>query len=198
MQSLYEIETTIKRVSKSQGLSWGISEEAGKAIRSLEQSNLNGLESFKRLIDYGFNNLTKLLQTDQTNTQNLCPIHFGLFFYDQSHKKEIHKTFNFNELREPLIIIPFILKAAKRNLVYFKLNSKDFSLSITPGNIFSLTKGEIPQSLSDFTLSVIPQREVNYSEKTWDELYQLSLDTFVDESEEKKLSGAGAGLTDND
>ena len=65
-------------------------------------------------------------------------------------------------------------------------------------NIFSLTKGEIPQSLSDFTLSVIPQREVNYSVKTWDELYQLSLDTFVDESEEKKLSGAGAGLTDND
>ena len=71
MQSLYEIETTIKRVSKSKGLSWGIAEEIGKAIRSLEQSNLNGLESFKRIIDYGLDNLTKLLQADQSNTQKL-------------------------------------------------------------------------------------------------------------------------------
>ena len=31
-----------------------------------------------------------------------------------------------------------------------------------------------------------------------DYLYKLSLDTFVEETEEKKISGAGAGLTDND
>ena len=198
MQSLYEIETTIKRVSKSKGLSWGVAEEIGKAIRSLEQSNLNGLESFKRIIDYGLDNLTKLLQADQSNTQKLCPIHFGLFFYDQSHRKEIHKTFHFDGLKEPLIVIPFILKAAKKNLVYFEFNSKDFSLSVTPGNIFSLTKGKIPQDISNFSLSLTTQREINYSSNAWDKLYQLSLDTFVEESEEKKLSGAGAGLTDND
>ena len=37
MHSLYEIETTVKRSAKSQGLSWGISEEIGKSIRILEQ-----------------------------------------------------------------------------------------------------------------------------------------------------------------
>ena len=30
MHSLYEIETTIKRSSRAEGLSWGVSEEAGK------------------------------------------------------------------------------------------------------------------------------------------------------------------------
>jgi hypothetical protein len=42
------------------------------------------------------------------------------------------------------------------------------------------------------------QRGVQFSPKTWDDLYKLSLETFVDESEEKRISGAGAGLTDND
>ena len=36
MHSLYEIETTVKRSAKSQGLSWGVSEEIGKAVRVLE------------------------------------------------------------------------------------------------------------------------------------------------------------------
>ena len=36
MHSLYEIETTVKRVARHQGLSWGIAEEAGKIVRSLE------------------------------------------------------------------------------------------------------------------------------------------------------------------
>ena len=65
MQSLYEIETTVLRSSRTQGLSWGVSEEVGKAIRVLEQSNLAGLESFKRIIDLGFDNLNKLLEVNQ-------------------------------------------------------------------------------------------------------------------------------------
>jgi hypothetical protein len=34
MHSLYEIETVVKRVARYQGLSWGIAEEAGKAVRN--------------------------------------------------------------------------------------------------------------------------------------------------------------------
>ena len=55
MHSLYEIETTVKRVARHQGLSWGIAEEAGKIVRSLEQSELPGLESFNRLISFPYN-----------------------------------------------------------------------------------------------------------------------------------------------
>jgi len=47
-------------------------------------------------------------------------------------------------------------------------------------------------------LDISNQRQKQYSDETWNYLYQLSLETFVEESEEKKLSGAGAGLTDND
>ena len=37
-----------------------------------------------------------------------------------------------------------------------------------------------------------------FNENDWKELYSLSKETFVDESEELKKIAAGAGLTDND
>ena len=43
MQSLSEVDTTSKRASKAAGFSWGISEEIGKAIRSLELFGLPGV-----------------------------------------------------------------------------------------------------------------------------------------------------------
>ena len=38
----------------------------------------------------------------------------------------------------------------------------------------------------------------SFSVKEWKELYRLSEETFVEESESLKSKGAGAGLTDND
>ena len=198
MHSLYEIETTVKRSAKSQGLSWGVSEEIGKAIRVLEQSGLQGLESFKNIIDYGFDNLIKLSDINQKETSNLCPIHFGIFFQDQSHLKEMHQTFEFKSLQEPLICIPFLIKAAKKNLIYFHIHSDNLKISITPSEMTSINQNKIPNLVNNFSIHVTPQRQSQYSDKTWEDLYQLSLETFVEETEEKKLSGAGAGLSDND
>ena len=38
----------------------------------------------------------------------------------------------------------------------------------------------------------------SFEENEWKELYKLSENTFVEESENLKQTGAGAGLTDND
>ena len=97
MHSLYEIETTVKRVTKHQGLSWGIAEEAGKIVRILEQSELPGLESFNRLINTPYSECTKTIDLQINNQKQLCPIHFGLFFLDQSHhfknQNQFHSDF---------------------------------------------------------------------------------------------------------
>ena len=198
MHSLYEIETTIKRSSRAEGLSWGVSEEAGKAVRMLEQSEFQGLESFRRLIDLGLNKLNKLLDVDQSNTRNLCPIHFGIFFLDQSHNKELHRTYNFKNINEPLLIVPFLSKSAKKNLLYFHLKSPDLNFTISTGGIYFINENFFPKNLTDFSLTVSTNRKSKYTQSSWDYLYKLSLDTFVEETEEKKISGAGAGLTDND
>ena len=43
MRSFSEIDTTAKRASKAAGFSWGIAEEIGKSIRSLELFGLPGI-----------------------------------------------------------------------------------------------------------------------------------------------------------
>ena len=43
MITFSEIETTTKRASKATGFSWGVAEEIGKSIRSLELFGLPGI-----------------------------------------------------------------------------------------------------------------------------------------------------------
>ena len=38
----------------------------------------------------------------------------------------------------------------------------------------------------------------SFNENEWKELYKMSEDTFVEETESLKIGAAGAGLTDND
>ena len=44
----------------------------------------------------------------------------------------------------------------------------------------------------------ILDNEDSFNDYEWKELYKLSEETFVEENESLKQSGAGAGLTDND
>ena len=198
MHSLYEIETTVKRVARHQGLSWGIAEEAGKIVRSLEQSELPGLESFNRLISFPYNKCETIIDLTKNNHKNLCPIHFSIFFLDQSHATDLHQSFKFLNMQEPLLAIPLLIKAAQRNLISFEFTSTELKFLISSGNIMILDKNQIPHQSNNITMKISNKRQPQYSEETWDRLYELSLETFVEESEEKKLSGAGAGLTDND
>jgi hypothetical protein len=80
MHSLYEIETTVKRVTKHQGLSWGIAEEAGKIVRILEQSELPGLESFNRLINTPYSECTKTIDLQINNQKNYAQFILVYFF----------------------------------------------------------------------------------------------------------------------
>ena len=50
MMSFSEIETTTKRASKAAGFSWGIAEEIGKSIRSLELFGLPGIINFNQYL----------------------------------------------------------------------------------------------------------------------------------------------------
>ena len=198
MHSLYEIETTVKRVARYQGLSWGIAEEAGKIVRSLEQSELPGLESFNRLMSFPYNKCETVIDLTKNNHKNLCPIHFSIFFLDQSHATDLHQSFKFLNMQETLLAISLLIKAAQKNLISFEFTSTELKFLISSGNIMILDKNQIPHQSNNITMKISNKRQPQYSEETWDRLYELSLETFVEETEEKKLSGAGAGLTDND
>jgi hypothetical protein len=78
-----------------------------------------------------------------------------------------------------------------------KLDEKEFLLNFN-NNIYSnFLKNEIVEVASNVIVEFVENSD-SFSERDWNELYKLSEDTFVEETESLKHSGAGAGLTDND
>ena len=65
-------------------------------------------------------------------------------------------------------------------------------------NIFSnFLKNEILEFSNNIDVKILDNHDSFY-ENEWKELYKLSENTFVEENDSLKQSGAGAGLTDND
>ena len=203
MKSLSEIDTTSKRASRAAGYSWGISEEVGKNIRMLEMFGLPGIKNlndyFKRKKERKFENLNLISADNKIVKSEFCPIITGTSFLDQAKFLESLKEIKFYKIAYPLLFLPFISRASeiigKRLLL--KLDEKEFLLNFN-NNIYSnFLKNEIVEVATKVIVEFVENSD-SFSERDWKELYKLSEDTFVEETESLKQSGAGAGLTDND
>jgi len=203
MKSLSEIETVSKRASRAAGYSWGICEEVGKNIRLLEMFGLPGIKNLNDYFDkkkkQKFENL-KLINAENKSTKfQYCPIISGTSLLDQIKSLNNLNEIKFEGIAYPLLFLPFISRASeiigKRLLL--KLDEKEFLLNFN-NNIYSnFLKNEIVEVASNVIVEFVENSD-SFSERDWKELYKLSEDTFVEETESLKQSGAGAGLTDND
>ena len=201
MQSLSEIDTTSKRASKAAGFSWGVAEEIGKAIRSLELFGLPGIKNLNLYLNkIEKNHPQKISKIDKMNkNKELCPIYCGIAFLDQCKKLEILENIKFYNVNYPILILPFISKASeilgKKILVRFNKSSllMNFNKSIYSKN---LDEQVIPL-VNKISIEFLENKN-SFSDQEWKELYKLSEKTFVKESKSLKNKGAGAGLKDND
>ena len=96
-------------------------------------------------------------------------------------------------------MLPFISRASeiisKKILVQFDNSSYllNFDKSIFSKNIEKQT-----QSIAKVVNIEFMENKNSFSKQDWKDLYKLSEETFVDESDSLKKTAAGAGLTDND
>ena len=201
MQSLSEIDTTSKRASKAAGFSWGVAEEIGKAISSLELFGLPGIKNLNLYLNkIEKNHPKKVNKINQENkNKELCPIYCGVAFLDQCQQLEVLKNIKFYNINYPILILPFISKASeilgKKILVQFDNSSllMNFNKSILLKNF----KNQSSSSANKISIEFLENNN-SFSEKDWKELYKLSEETFVEETDSLRVKGAGAGLTDND
>ena len=203
MKSLSEIDTTSKRASRAIGYSWGISEEVGKNIRLLEMFGLPGVKNlndfYKKKKEQQFKNLNLISKDNKTVKSEFCPIIAGTSFLDQIKSLENLNEIKFEKIAYPLLFLPFVSRASevigKRLLL--KLDEKEFLLNFN-NNIYSnFLKNEIIK-IANVVLIKFLENSDSFSEKEWNEIYKISEDTFVEESDSSMQKGAGAGLTDND
>ncbi len=203
MKSLSEIETVAKRASKAAGYSWGISEEVGKNIRLLEMFGLPGIrnlnEYFDKRKEQKFENLKLIKNENKATALQYCPIISGTSFLDQIKSLDNLKEIQFKEIAYPLLFLPFVSRASEiiGKRLFLKLDSNEFLLNFNNNICSNFINNEIIKTANIITIRLLENND-SFSEKEWNQLYKLSEDTFVEESDSLKNTAAGAGLTDND
>ena len=203
MKSLSEIETTSKRASKAAGYSWGICEEVGKNIRLLE---IFGLPGIKNLNDYlnkkkeqKFESLKLINAENKATKLQYCPIISGTSFLDQIKSLEKLNEIKFEGIAYPLLFLPFASRASEiiGKRLFLKLDSNEFLLNFNNNICSNFLSNEIINIANHVTIRLLENKD-SFLEKEWNQLYKLSEETFVEESDSLKDTAAGAGLIDND
>ena len=202
MISFSEIETTVKRATRSLGFSWGISEEVGKNIRLLEMFGLPGVKNINQYFKiYNENNFENINLFSKTNIskKNYCPIITGVNFFDQSSNISELIQLEINNLAFPLLFVPFVSRASEilGKRIFLKIDNKEFLFNFNQSIYSNYLSGDIVEKSEKINLQFIENKNT-FSEKEWAELYKISVNTFVEETDESKQKAAGAGLTDND
>ena len=203
MKSFSEIDTTSKRASKAAGFSWGVAEEIGKSVRSLELFGLPGIinlnQYLKKIKKKHPTKITKIEKENKTDDKELCPIYSGIALLDNCLELEKLKSIKFYNVNFPLLILPFVSKASEiiGKKILVKYDNTSFLLNFDK-SIFSKNIDKQVQLLANTVSIEFIENKNSFSEQDWKELYKLSEETFVTESDSSKAKAAGAGLTDND
>ena len=202
MISFSEIETTVKRATRSVGFSWGIAEEVGKNIRLLEMFGLPGIKNinqyFKIYNNENFENINVYTKKN-ISKKFFCPIISGVNFFDQSSTISEFKQIEINNLAFPLLFIPFVSRTSEiiGKRIFLKIDNKEFLFNFNQSIYSNYLSGDIVEKSEKINLEFLENKN-SFSENEWSELYKISENTFIEETEESKQKAAGAGLTDND
>ena len=203
MRSLSEIETAVKRASRAIGFSWGVAEEVGKSVRLLELFGLPGIKNVNQyFIDKKvkkFENLNLIIEKNLTESEPFCPIILGVSFLDQIKTMESLKKIEFTNIAYPILFLPFLSRASEiiGKKIHIKFDQKEILLNLNVNIYSNILNQELKVIANNVEVQFLENLD-NFTDSEWQNLYKLSENTFVEESESLKQGGAGAGLTDND
>ena len=203
MKSLSEIETTSKRACRAAGFSWGISEEIGKSIRLMELFGFPGIKNLNKYLHEknlkNFENKKILSKENQSSNLPFCPINLGVCFLDQVRTLENFKRCEFSEIIYPILLLPFLSRGSEviGKRILLKFDENQFLLNFNVSIYSNFSNEQYPVTARDVEVTFLENKD-NFTDLEWKNLYKLSEETFVEETDSLKKEAAGAGLTDND
>ena len=203
MKSLSEIETTSKRACRAAGFSWGISEEIGKSIRLMELFGFPGIKNLNKYLHEknlkNFENKKILSKENQSSNLPFCPINLGVCFLDQVRTLENFKRCEFSEIIYPILLLPFLSRGSEviGKRILLKFDDNQFLLNFNVSIYSNFSNEQYSVTARDVEVTFLDNKD-NFTDLEWKNLYKLSEETFVEETDSLKKEAAGAGLTDND
>ena len=193
MRSLSEIDTTAKRATKAIGYPWGIAEEVGKNIRLLELFGLPGLKNlndfFKVYKKKQFQTISIINKVNESHKISYCPITLGINFLDQINIISELKEIKFINVAYPLLFLPFVSRTSEiiGKRIFLKMDQNEFLLNFNQSINSNFLKNDIIKQVNKIDL-ILYENDNTFNNSEWEELYKLSEDTFVEESNSSKLN----------
>lgn len=212
--SLNEIETMSKRAARGAGLSWGIAEEAGKSARWLATRGLFGPERLADLlVHHDQHPYADLAPSDTDDIWKapagvLSPLIAGATLSDKALDIAKGRVIELAETREPLWLVPYAAGAVSLTGAAISIAWDDVVMVLSEKGEWieghqnaltvSRTAGVHCQKGGQFHAPTVMTRAPdNVSPAAWSRLAAFAERTYAPATDASRLSGAGAGLTDN-
>lgn len=205
--SLNEIEATAKRAARGAGYSWGLAEDAGKATRWLCANGLDGVAVLTGLLDRQMAGSVAHSPKMQDGTWQgddvLCPLAAGTYLSDCAHELS-RIAIRMQRVSFPLMILPFAANVALVHKTCVSVGA-DGQLAFTDGR-FLRGADSFPDHAIELTVEIggdLSEQVARLSRgmpdpDSWNRLNSYAHRTYAPATDESRLLGAGAGLSDND
>ncbi len=220
--SLNEIELNCRKAARGCGLPWGVADEAGKAMRWLHAFGLDAVTEYAMLLGkYDHSRYLEYAPLSlegvwQARAEILSPIMVGVSLCD-CLEMMTQRTIETAEIARPLLAAGFLGQTAldKEQKVRIKWGNVALVLYRDELYVFGKTEDLTIASTTSLTcerLSVVGdsmfedsgvRQELHIGDAVvdpdaWAQLSEYAYRTYVEATEASRLSGAGAGLNDND
>lgn len=205
--SLNEVEATAKKAARGAGYPWGLAEEAGKAVRWLCARDVDGCAALAALLTRidGLERAQMVPDPGKaiwTSAEAMCPLMSGVALSDRA--AILGGGLTIENVACPILLAPFAASVAETRGVTVSMRFAGVTAS-TDGTELSVSGDWIVENASveldlNGTLgSALPHRtRARPDTSIWDVLNQFAHRTYAPATEESRLKGAGAGLSDND
>tara|TARA_Y100000590_G_scaffold321555_1_gene364042 strand:- start:1244 stop:1744 length:501 start_codon:yes stop_codon:yes gene_type:complete len=164
-----------------------------------------GLPGLKNINQYfkiykisNFENL-KDISALNSSKSHYCPILTGLKFFDQSSTISEYREIEIMNMAFPILFIPFLSRTSEiiGKRIFLNIDNKEFLFNFNQSIYSNYLSDEIIEKANNIKIQFLENKN-SFNEVEWEEMYKLSVSTYVDETDESKERTAGAGLTDND
>jgi hypothetical protein len=206
--ALNEVEAMAKRASRGAGYPWGLAEEAGKATRWLCAQQLDGCAELAKVLEADFakslrGHTPATLEEEWKGQSTLCPLGTGAILSDLA-AGIAQKPVTLHDVMQPSLILPFAAYVARKTGGCVMVTcdaiaavTDGYGLSVAnpfPNRAATLVVQRGGTTVGQTTLAsrATPTTEV------WATLNRLAHRTYAPATEQSRLLGAGAGLSDND
>ncbi len=214
-RSLGEIETLAKRAARGAGLSWGLSDDAGRAVRWLASRQLPAADVFVALLDQNDTCVSadiapvSLGGDWRARGGRLCPLSSGAALSDCADRLSSGAAIQMLGISFPLLVVPFAAWAALHikapitigwDAVEIATDGHGILVSDPDRQIETASTARLRCTCSNQThdLTGHPGLRGVVSEKSWETLQTFAHRTYAPATEASRLRGAGAGTSDND